>query len=53
MRSPALTPLARAALCAVFIETNQGDEEFTQLTSLSLVGVPVHTTNMNDLKKSG
>ena len=37
----------------VFIESNQGDEEATSLTALSLVGVPVHTTNMNDLKKGG
>ena len=34
-------------------EGNQGDEECTQLSRLELVGVPVHTTNMNDLKKGG
>jgi len=48
-----LTKFSNVSSLSVFIETNQGDEEFTQLTSLSLVGVPVHTTNMNDLKKSG
>ena len=37
----------------VFIEGNQGDEEATMLSRFHLVGVPIHTTNMNDLKKGG
>lgn len=48
-----LTKFANVSSLTVFIEGNQGDEECTQLSRLELVGVPVHTTNMNDLKKGG
>ena len=37
----------------VFIEDNQADDEVTALSRLEFVGTPVHTTNMNDLKKVG
>jgi len=37
----------------VFIEGNQGDEEATTLSRFHLIGTPIHTTNMNDLKKGG
>lgn len=44
---PAVTSLT------VFIEGNQADAEATQLSKLELVGVPLQTTNMSNLKKSG
>lgn len=47
------TKFASVSSLTIFIKSNQGDEEETQLKHLQLVGVPVHTTNMNDLKKSG
>ena len=37
----------------VFIEGNQSDGDVTQLSHLSLIGTPLHTTNMSDLKKGG
>jgi len=37
----------------VFIEGNQGDEEATTLSRFHLVGTPIHTTNMSELKKGG
>ena len=37
----------------VFLEDNQGDEEVTQISQLQLIGMPLATTNMNDLKKGG
>ena len=48
-----LTKFQKVSSLTIFIEGNQGDEEATCLNSLALVGVPVHTTNMNDLKKGG
>ena len=47
------TKFTNVSSLSVFIEGNQGDEEATCLSSLGLVGVPVHTTNMKDLKKGG
>lgn len=38
---------------AIFIEDNQSDGEVTKVSHLSLIGTPLHTTNMNDLKKGG
>lgn len=37
----------------VFLESNQGDTESTALSRLELIGMPVATTNMKDLKKVG
>jgi len=37
----------------VFIEGNQGDEESTALSRFHLIGMPIPTTNMSDLKKGG
>ena len=48
-----LTKFLSVSSLTVFIESNQGDEEATGLTRLEVVGVPVHTTNMKDLKKVG
>ena len=38
---------------AVFIQDNQGDEESTSLSRIELIGTPLSTTNMSDLKKGG
>jgi len=37
----------------VFIDANQGLEDSTALSRFHLVGMPIHTTNMSDLKKGG
>ena len=37
----------------VFIENNQEDAEATSITRFECIGMPVHTTNMNNLKKVG
>jgi len=37
----------------VFLENNQGDTESTALSRLELIGIPVETTDMNNLKKVG
>jgi len=37
----------------VFIKDNQGDVDATCLSALELIGEPIATTNMNDLKKGG
>merc|ERR1719244_1742627 len=37
----------------LFFSDNQGDEEITQIDHLVLLGSPIQTTNMKDLKKSG
>ena len=47
------TKFTAVSSLTVFIEGNQGDAESTCLSHLGLVGVPVHTTNMKELKKSG
>lgn len=47
------TKFSNVSSLTVFIENNQADKEVTCLSRLELVGVPVHTTNMNDLKKGG
>jgi len=36
-----------------FIEGNQGDEDVTCLSRLELIGTPLSTTNMSELKKGG
>jgi len=40
---------------AIFVEDNHSDGEldYTQMSSLHLFGVPIHTTNMSNLKKVG
>ena len=43
------TKFTSVSSLTVFIESNQGDEEATQLSHLALVGVPVHTTNVRPL----
>ena len=48
-----LTKFQQVNSLHVFIESNQGDEESTCLSRIELVGVPVPTTNMKDLKKGG
>lgn len=48
-----LTKFLSVHSLTVFCENNQGDTESTALTRLELIGVPVATTNMNDLKKGG
>ena len=48
-----LTKFSNVTSLSVFLENNQDDQEVTCLTRLELVGTPLHTTNMNDLKKSG
>ena len=48
-----LTKFLSVSSLTVFVESNQGDEEATCLSRLEVIGVPVHTTNMNDLKKVG
>lgn len=48
-----LTKFLSVSSITVFIENNQADEEVTALSRLEFVGLPVHTTNMNDLKKVG
>jgi len=48
-----LTKFLSVSSITVFIEDNQADDEVTALSRLEFVGVPVHTTNMNDLKKVG
>lgn len=48
-----LTKFTSVSSLSIFIENNQGDEEATCLSSLQLVGLPVATTNMKDLKKVG
>ena len=48
-----LTKFLSVSSITVFIEDNQADEEVTGALTLEFVGVPVHTTNMNDLKKVG
>ena len=37
----------------VFVQDNQEDSDSTSISRLQLIGVPLHTTNMNDLKKQG
>ena len=48
-----LTKFSAVSSLTVFVESNQGDEESTCLSRIELVGVPVPTTNMKDLKKGG
>merc|ERR1712048_824978 len=36
---------------SVFIEDNHEDGDVTRLTQVKLFGIPIDTTNMNDLKK--
>lgn len=48
-----LTKFSAVSSLSVFVESNQGDTDATSLTRLELIGLPVHTTNMNDLKKGG
>jgi len=47
------TKFTSVSSLTVFVEGNQSDAEATCLSRLELVGVPVHTTNMKDLKKGG
>lgn len=35
----------------IFVQDNQNDEESTQITHLALIGSPILTTNMNELKR--
>jgi len=37
----------------VFIEGNQGGDDVTALSRFHLIGQPIHTTNMSELKKGG
>lgn len=48
-----LTKFLSVSSLTIFVESNQGDEEATGLNRLELVGVPLATTNMKDLKKVG
>ena len=48
-----LTKFQNVSSLTVFIENNQGDTESTAITRLELIGTPIETTNMNDLKKGG
>jgi len=47
------TKFTAVSSLTIFIEGNQGDHESTGLSRIELVGVPVHTTDMKDLKKGG
>ena len=37
----------------VFVESNEGGDELTRVSKLTVLGTPEHTTNMSDFKKSG
>ena len=37
----------------VFVESNEGGDELTRVSKLTVLGTPEHTTSMSDFKKSG
>ncbi len=37
----------------VFVESNEGGDDLTRISKLTVFGTPEHTTNMSDFKKSG